>query len=73
MSALARRGEQAARPLTAKRVRAAGRSRSDWRSRSAGRLRRAEAATLTEMTRSLLRDARAGDAAEARRRTLGGC
>jgi hypothetical protein len=72
MSALARHGDEASRPLTAERVRAARRSRSDWRLGSAGRLRRAEAGTLTEMTRSLLRDARAVNAADARRRTLPG-
>jgi len=63
MSALARPREQAARLLTAERVRAGERSRS------AGRARRADAGTLTEMTRSLLRDARVVRSAEARRLT----
>jgi hypothetical protein len=56
MSALTRHEDQAARRLTAQRVRAAGRSR------------RADAGTVTEIARSLLRDARQADGAEARRR-----
>jgi hypothetical protein len=40
--------------------------------RAAGRLRRANAGTITEMTRSLLYDAREVAAAEARRRTQDG-
>ncbi|HUB72893.1 MAG TPA: hypothetical protein VL979_02500 [Solirubrobacteraceae bacterium] len=66
MSALARPSAQAARALTAERARAGERTRS------AGRSRRAEAGTLTEITRSLLRDARAVRSAEARRRAPGG-
>jgi hypothetical protein len=54
MSALVGHADQAARRLTAERVLAAGRSR------------RADAGTLTEMTRALLRDAREVGAAEAR-------
>ena len=42
------------------------------RVRAAGRLRRANAGTLTEMTRSLLHDAREVDSAAARRRTQEG-
>jgi hypothetical protein len=61
MSALARQTDQAARRLTAERVRAAG------------RFRRAEAGSLTEMARSLLRDAReAGDTAAGRGRSEAG-
>ncbi|MCW3018178.1 MAG: hypothetical protein JWN10_486 [Solirubrobacterales bacterium] len=62
MSALARHGDQAARR----------RKRPAERVRAAGRLRRANAGTLTEMTRSLLHDAREVGAAEARRRTQEG-
>jgi hypothetical protein len=64
MSALAQHSKPAARALTPEGVRAARRSGSDQCSRSAARSRRADAGTLTEMTRSLLRDARAAGAAE---------
>jgi hypothetical protein len=57
MSALARHEDQAARRLTAQRVRTAGRSR------------RADAGTVTEIARSLLRDAREAGAAEPRGRS----
>ena len=51
MSSLARHSDQATRRHAAQRVRAAGRSR------------RADAGAVTEMARSLLRDARAADSA----------
>lgn len=54
MSALTRNDDQTARRLAAQRVRSAGRSR------------RAGAGTITEMARSLVRDAREAGAAEAR-------
>ncbi len=54
MSAVARHGDQAARRLAVQRVRVAGRAR------------RADQGTVTEMARSLLRDARQADTAEAR-------
>jgi hypothetical protein len=62
MSALARHRDQAARR----------RKPPAERLRAAGRLRRANAGTITEMTRSLLYDAREVAAAEARRRTQDG-
>ncbi len=58
MSALARHGEQAARRY----------NRPAEHVRDAGRLRRANAGTLTEITRSLLDDARQVRVAEDRRR-----
>jgi hypothetical protein len=54
MSTLVGHSDQAPRRLTAERVRAAGRSR------------RADAGTLTEMARALLRDAREVGVGEAR-------
>jgi hypothetical protein len=72
MSALAQHGKPAARAFTAAGVRAGGRSRSDQCLRSAARSRRADAGTLTEMTRSLLRDARAAEPTEPWRVTLDG-
>ncbi len=60
MSALARHGGQAVRRPN---------DRPAERVRAAGRLRRANAGTLTEMTRSLLGDAREVRVAEGRRRT----
>jgi hypothetical protein len=59
MSSLARHSDQVTRRLAVQRVRAAGRSR------------RADAGTVTEMTRSLLRDAREVDTGEARCRQGG--
>jgi hypothetical protein len=56
MSSLAPNHDHAARRLTAQRVRTAGRSR------------RADAGTVTEMARLLLRDAREAHTAEARAR-----
>jgi hypothetical protein len=56
MSALERHGDQVAMHLTAERVRAAGRSR------------RADDGSLTEMARSLLREAGESDAARAAER-----
>jgi hypothetical protein len=53
MSSEARHSDQATRRRAAQHVRAAGRSR------------RADAGAVTEMTRSLLRDAREADSAEA--------
>jgi hypothetical protein len=53
MSSLAPNSDQATRRLTAQRVRAAGRSR------------RADAGTLTELARLLLRDAREAHTVEA--------
>ncbi|HTA33929.1 MAG TPA: hypothetical protein VK721_10935 [Solirubrobacteraceae bacterium] len=58
MSALARHGDQAARLP----------NRPAERVRAAGRLRRANAGTLTEITRSLLDDARGVRVAERRLR-----
>jgi hypothetical protein len=52
MSSLVRQSDQATRRRATQRVRAAGRSR------------RADAGAVTEMTRSLLRDAREADGAE---------
>jgi hypothetical protein len=54
MSSPVRHSDQATRRHAAQHVRAAGRSR------------RADAGAVTEMARSLLRDARAADTAEAR-------
>ncbi len=62
MSAVARHSDQAARRRT----------RPAERVRAAQRLRRANAGTLTEMTRSLLHDAREVGAVEARRRAREG-
>lgn len=62
MSTLARYDDQAARR----------RRPPVERVRAAGRLRRANAGKLTEMTRSLLHDAREVGAAEARRRAREG-
>ncbi|HTC73230.1 MAG TPA: hypothetical protein VK655_10100 [Solirubrobacteraceae bacterium] len=59
MSALARHDDQAARRPN---------DRPAERVRADGRLRRANAGTLTEMTRSLLDDAREVRVAERRRR-----
>jgi hypothetical protein len=62
MSTLARHGDQAARRHKPRPERV----------RAAGRLRRANAGTMTEMTRSLLHDAREVGAAETRRRAQEG-
>ena len=59
MSSLATYSDQATRRLAAQRVRTAGRSR------------RADAGAVTEMARSLLRDARDADGAKARCRRGG--
>jgi hypothetical protein len=72
MSALGRHGKPPTRALTAEGARAAWRSRSDQCLRSAARSRRADAGTLTEMTRALLRDARAAEPVEPWRVTLDG-
>jgi hypothetical protein len=59
MSSLVQHSDQATRRLAAEHVRAAGRSR------------RADAGAVTEMARSLLRDAHASDDAEVRCRRGG--
>jgi hypothetical protein len=59
MSSLLRHSDQSTRRLAAQRVRAAGRSR------------RVDASAVTVMARSLLRDAREADTAEARCRRGG--
>jgi hypothetical protein len=59
MSSLARHSDQGTRRRATQHVRAAGRSR------------RADAGAVTEMARSLLRDAREADGAEARCRRGG--
>jgi hypothetical protein len=61
MTALVGHGDLAARRPN--------RNRPAERVRAAGRLRRANAGTITEMTRSLLDDAREIRAAEGRQRT----
>jgi hypothetical protein len=60
MSSLSAQADQARRRITAQRVGAAGRSR------------RADAGTVTEMARSLLRDAREAGSAEVRCRQTAG-